>query len=68
MGNKLTKLAANTAVGRDHAGVRWRTDYAESLKLGVDVAISVQADQRLCYNEDFNGFTFTRFDGTVVTA
>ncbi len=67
VGNELNKLAANIAVGRDHAGVHWRSDYTESLKLGEAVAISVLADQRLCYNEDFNGFTFTRFDGTVVT-
>ena len=30
------------------------------------VAISILRDQRPTYNEDFNGFTFTGFDGRTV--
>jgi len=37
------------------------------VKLGEAVAISVLLDQRGCYNEEFSGLTFTKFDGTVVT-
>jgi hypothetical protein len=29
--------------------------------------MSVLRDQRGCYNEDFAGFTFTKFVGTQVT-
>ncbi len=67
VGGELNKLAANVAMGRNFAGIHWRSDYSESLKLGEDVAISVLRDQRLTYKEDFEGFTFTRFDGTRIT-
>jgi hypothetical protein len=45
----------------------WRSDYAESLKLGDAVTISILRDQRLTYKEDYGGSTFTKFDGTRVT-
>jgi membrane-associated phospholipid phosphatase len=64
---ELNKIAANVAIGRNHAGVHWRSDYRESLLLGEAVAISILKDQRPTYNEDFQGFTFTKFDGTSVT-
>ena len=49
------------------AGIHWRSDYAESLKLGEAVTISILRDQRLTYQEDFGGYTFTKFDGTRIT-
>jgi hypothetical protein len=68
VGGELNKLAMNVAVGRNIAGVHWRSDATESLKLGEQVAISILADQRATYGEkSFAGFTFTRFDGTSVT-
>jgi hypothetical protein len=67
VGGELNKLASNIALGRNISGVHWRTDGAESLKLGEAVAMSVLRDHRGCYNEDFGGFTFTKFDGTSVT-
>lgn len=67
VGNELNKLAANIAMGRDFAGIHYRTDYTESLKLGEAVAISILRDQLHTYNESFGGFTFTAFDGTTVT-
>jgi hypothetical protein len=67
IGGELNKLAGNIAMGRNFAGIHWRSDYAESLKLGEAVAISILRDQRLTYPEDFRGFTFTKFDGTKVT-
>ena len=67
VGGELNKLAANVALGRDFAGIHWRADYTESVKLGEAVAISILRDQRACYNEAFSGFTFTKFDGTTIT-
>ena len=67
VGGELNKLASNVAVGRNFAGVHWRSDYAESLKLGEAIAISVLRDQKLTYQEDFDGYTFHRFDGRAVT-
>lgn len=67
VGGELNKLAANVALGRNAAGVHWRSDATESLKLGEQIAIGLLQEQRSCYNEDFGGFGLTKFDGTVVT-
>jgi hypothetical protein len=64
---ELNKIGANVAIGRNIAGVHWRTDGTESMKLGEAVAISILRDQRLTFPESFGGFTFTKFDGTQVT-
>lgn len=64
---ELNKLASNIAIGRNIAGVHWRSDATESLKMGEEVAIRILQDQAGCYNENFGGFTFTRFDGTPIT-
>jgi hypothetical protein len=67
VGGELNKLAANVGIGRNFAGVHWRTDYTESLKLGEAITISILRDQRLTYSEPFDGYTFTKFDGTKIT-
>jgi hypothetical protein len=66
VGGELNKIAATVAIGRNIAGVHWRSDYAASLRLGEAIAISVLRDQRLTYGEDFDGYTFTRFDGRKI--
>jgi membrane-associated phospholipid phosphatase len=67
LGGELNKLASNIATGRNIAGVHWRSDARESLLLGEAIAISIHQDQRLTFNEDFDGFSLTKFDGTTVT-
>jgi hypothetical protein len=67
VGGELNKLAANVALGRNFGGIHYRSDYTQSLLLGESMAISVLRDQRMTYNESFDGFTFTRFDGARVT-
>lgn len=67
VGGELNKLAVNIAFGRNIAGVHWRTDGTESMRLGEQVAIALLKDQRGCFNETFSGFTFTKFDGTQLT-
>ncbi len=67
VGAELNKLAANVAMGRNFAGIHWRSDYTASLRLGEAVAISVLRDQRFTFNEPFSGYTFTTFDGDIVT-
>lgn len=64
---ELNKLAANIGLGRNSAGIHWRTDASASLALGEAVAISILRDERLTFREKFDGFTFTKFDGTKVT-
>ena len=66
VGGELNKLAANIAFGRNIAGVHWRSDAIESFKLGEAIAISVLRDQRLTFNENFQGFHLTKFDGTTI--
>ena len=46
LGGEANKLAANIAIGRNHAGVHWRSDYRESLYLGEEIAIRVLQDQK----------------------
>lgn len=67
VGGELNKIASNVALGRNVAGVHWRTDAIESLKLGEAIAIKILTEQRSCYNENFNGFSLTKFDGTTIT-
>ncbi|HEY9636030.1 MAG TPA: vanadium-dependent haloperoxidase [Coleofasciculaceae cyanobacterium] len=67
VGGELNKLAANIGLGRDSAGIHWRTDAAASFALGEAIAISILRDEKLTFRETFNGFTFTKFDGTKVT-
>jgi len=67
IGGEMNKLAANIGMGRVHAGVHWRYDYTDSLPLGEAVAISMLQDMGHCWNETFEGFSFTKFDGTRIT-
>ncbi len=67
VGGELNKLAANIALGRDTAGVHWRTDGIEGLNLGEAVAIGILQDFKATYREVFNGFSLTKFDGTPIT-
>ncbi|MBB4658334.1 vanadium-dependent haloperoxidase [Parvularcula dongshanensis] len=67
VGGELDKLAANVALGRDWAGVHYRSDGIDGLKLGEDVALSLLASRAACYSATFDGFSLTRFDGSRVT-
>lgn len=66
LGGELNKLASNISIGRNLAGVHWRTDGSEGLKLGEAVAIQILQDYKNTYNEKFNGFSLTKFDGTTI--
>ena len=61
---ELNKLASNISLGRDIAGVHYRTDGDLGIVLGEEFAITVLKELVKTYNEDFDGFTFNRFDGT----
>jgi membrane-associated phospholipid phosphatase len=67
VGNELNKLASNISLGRDASGVHWRSDGTEGMNLGEAAAIAVLQDLRHVYNETFDGFAFTKFDGTPIT-
>ena len=65
VGGELNKLASNISLGRNIAGVHWRSDHEESLKLGEAVGIQLLRETVLTYNERVS-FRVTRFDGTQV--
>ncbi len=66
VGDELDKLASNLALARNMAGVHWRSDGVEGLKLGEAVAVGLLKDLRSTCPEAFSGFTLTQFDGTSV--
>jgi len=66
VGGELDKVAANISFGRNFAGIHWRSDYSESVKLGEAIAIGVLEEQKATYAED-HSLTLIRFDGTKVT-
>ncbi|SDG49957.1 hypothetical protein SAMN05216553_108361 [Lentzea fradiae] len=66
VGGELNKLAANIGVGRNMAGVHWRSDFVQSAKLGESLAIELLREQKSWFNERHR-FSVTRFDGTTVT-
>lgn len=63
--DELNKLASNIALGRDTAGVHYRADGDEGLRLGEELAISVLQDLVETFHEAVE-FRFNRFDGTPV--
>jgi hypothetical protein len=67
VGRELNKLGVNFGFGRNWAGIHWRSDAAASMAIGEEVAIAMLRDERMTFREPFDGFTFTRFDGSRVT-
>jgi membrane-associated phospholipid phosphatase len=67
VGGEINKLAANVGFGRVFSGIHWRQDIIQGMLLGEKVAINLLQDQAHLYNENYPGFTFTKFDGTKIT-
>jgi hypothetical protein len=63
---ELNKVATNVAFGRNGAGIHWRTDALNSLRLGEEVTIGILQEQKKSYNDDVS-MTITKFDGTQIT-
>ena len=66
VGGEIDKLAYNVALGRDFAGIHYRSDGDAGIRLGEDVAIAMLQDLVNTFGETFPGFNFTRIDGTPV--
>ena len=66
VGGELNKLANNIALGRDWAGVHYRSDGVDGLFVGEQQAIGLLLDYSRTYNEMFDGFSLTKFDGTAI--
>lgn len=63
VGGELDKLAANVALGRDFAGVHYRSDSEAGMALGEELALAVLAEVRHTGNELFQGWSVRCFDG-----
>jgi len=59
---ELNKLAGNIALGRSGAGVHWRSDYTEAIRLGQRVALGILQEHSILLNEDHH-FTVVDVDG-----
>jgi membrane-associated phospholipid phosphatase len=66
LGNELDKLASNISIGRNIAGVHWRTDGDEGMRLGEQLAIGILEDFRNTRPEIVAPFQFRGFDGQNV--
>jgi hypothetical protein len=66
VGGEVNKLAFNVAMGRDFAGIHYRSDAEAGLRLGEEVAMAMLQDLVQAVPEQFAGFQFSRMDGTSV--
>lgn len=69
VGGELEKLASNISLGRDWAGIHYRSD-ADGIALGEQVALAYLCDRANAYDDayGFDGFVLTTFDGERVRA
>ena len=66
LGNEIDKLASNIALGRDAAGVHYRSDSIRGLFVGEQQALWLLRDYSRTYNERFDGFVVRKFNGDRV--
>jgi len=63
---ELNKVALNVALGRNAAGVHWRTDAVNSMILGEEITIGILQEQKVTYNDNVE-MSLTKLDGTKIT-
>src|SRR5260370_12825085 len=68
IGGEMDKVAANIAIGRNHAGVHWRADYPDPLLLGGAVATTTLRRHKTPYHQAFPGFTITKIHRRPIPA
>jgi hypothetical protein len=66
LGNEINKLANNIALGRDAAGVHYRSDSINGLFVGEEQALGLLCDYSRTYNERFDGFVLSTFTGEKI--
>ena len=66
LGNEINKLANNVALGRNAAGVHFRSDSINGLLVGEEQALGLLCDYSRTYNERFSGFVLSTFRGEKV--
>ena len=65
---ELNKLASNAALGRNFAGVHFRSDGDQGLVIGEQIAIQYLESklQEYALKSVLNSFTLEKFDGTII--
>jgi membrane-associated phospholipid phosphatase len=63
LGDEFEKLAINIAFARHAAGVHYRSDSIAGLLAGEAQAIALLSDYSRTFNERFDGFELTTFEG-----
>jgi hypothetical protein len=66
LGNEINKLASNIALGRDAAGVHYRSDSINGLFVGEEQALGLLCDYSRTYHERFDGFLLSTFRGQKI--
>jgi hypothetical protein len=66
VGGELNKLAMNIGIGRNIAGVYWRSDHTASIELGEKVAIGALRDYMGTFDEPHTQFLLQKFDGSHI--
>lgn len=64
---ELNKLASNMSIGRNMAGVHYRSDGDQGMILGEKVAIQYFKDMKETYNVSIGEISFVGFDGSTIT-
>jgi hypothetical protein len=66
LGSELDKLAENCALGRDTAGVHFRTDSLAGLRIGEAAALSLIRDRVIAVGDGGPTYRLTTVDGAKV--
>lgn len=66
VGGELDKLASNISLGRDFAGVHYRSDASSGLAMGEEIAVRLLDETRYMTPGIDAEYTFTAFDGRQV--
>lgn len=66
LGGEINKLATNVSMGRDTAGVHYRSDSIGGMEIGEQQAISLLQDVSLTTSEAGSSFELTKFDGARI--
>jgi hypothetical protein len=67
LGGELDKLAANCALGRDTAGVHYRSDSYAGLRLGEAAVLSFMRDRVTAIGAGASTYSLTSIDGAKIT-
>jgi hypothetical protein len=64
---EINKLASNMSIGRNMAGVHYRSDGDQGMILGEKVAVQWFKDAKESYNINIGSISFTGFAGNTIT-